>query len=190
MAIQNQHFNVIDSTNKEAHRIVKSRNLSDTELKAGIVITADEQEDGIGREDRSWHSEHNGGLYYTLILKPRSLTQDDLKDMSLSVAREVQACVIELSNLYPDLKWPNDIMLHNKKCGGILVDCISSAASPSPHIMIIGIGLNLNQRIFPDELLSIATSLYQHTHRYHDKQRYISRITERLIDLLGYEHTV
>jgi BirA family transcriptional regulator, biotin operon repressor / biotin---[acetyl-CoA-carboxylase] ligase len=184
--VKTYHFDEIDSTNKEAHRIVKQFPPSTLILKQGIVITADRQSAGQGRENRTWYSTE-GGLYYTLLFKPRTLTLEDLSDMSLKVAKKMQTLVFEQSGVMPTLKWPNDLFLNGRKLAGILIDCLSPASQTSPEVMVIGIGINLNQSIFPDPVSTIETSLFIETGQHYSKQTFISEITTSLLDWLG-EH--
>jgi len=74
------------------------------------------------------------------------------------------------------LKWPNDLLLDERKVGGIL--CESSLAIPDNPIVIIGIGLNVNvpRELFPDELRPIATSLFESSHRLVDRNRLLAQI--------------
>ncbi len=180
------HFDEIDSTNKEAHRIVKQFPPSEDVLKQGIVITADRQSSGQGRENRTWHSTE-GGLYYTLLFKPRALFSEELTDLSLKVAKKVQTIIHSHAGVTPDLKWPNDLLLYRRKLAGILIDCLSTASQPSPQIMVIGIGINLNQSFFPEAVSQIATSLFLETGKHYSKQTFISELTTVLLEWLG-EH--
>src|ERR1017187_10478067 len=145
---------------------------SDLALKAaqagsrhGIWI-ADEQIAGRGRGGHAWHSPAGAGLYMTALISPPIPTQSALR-LSFRVALAVQSAIASTFGFrireQIDIRWPNDLLLHGRKCGGILIDTASNpAAPPLPAMLryaIIGIGINLNHTRFPAELEAIATSL-------------------------------
>jgi BirA family biotin operon repressor/biotin-[acetyl-CoA-carboxylase] ligase len=145
---------------------------SDLALKAaqagsrhGIWI-ADEQIAGRGRGGHAWHSPAGAGLYMTALISPPIPMQSALR-LSFRVALAVQSAIASTFGFrireQIDIRWPNDLLLHGRKCGGILIDTASyPAAPPLPAMLryaIIGIGINLNHTRFPAELEAIATSL-------------------------------
>jgi BirA family biotin operon repressor/biotin-[acetyl-CoA-carboxylase] ligase len=115
------------------------------ELPIGDVVVADEQTAGQGRHGHTWHSPAGTGLYCSIVLEPTPLLT-----LSLGLAT-AEALAIPC-----DLRWPNDVMLGDKKVAGILVHLAERKA-------IAGIGVNLSQTQFPPELE--ATSLKLHTGR-------------------------
>jgi BirA family biotin operon repressor/biotin-[acetyl-CoA-carboxylase] ligase len=145
---------------------------SDLALKAaqagsrhGIWI-ADEQIAGRGRGGHAWHSPAGAGLYMTALISPPIPMQSALR-LSFRVALAVQSAIASTFGFrireQIDIRWPNDLLLHGRKCGGILIDTASNpAAPPLPAMLryaIIGIGINLNHTTFPPDLDPIATSL-------------------------------
>jgi BirA family transcriptional regulator, biotin operon repressor / biotin---[acetyl-CoA-carboxylase] ligase len=112
----------------------------------GTAVVADEQTAGIGRHGHSWHSERGAGLYMSIVLcLPRPLPV-----MMLALGLATRQAIIETTGLQPDLRWPNDVLLDGRKCAGVLAQLERGA-------VIAGIGINLSQTEFPDEL--DATSL-------------------------------
>src|SRR5579875_3408117 len=103
----------------------------------GAVVGADEQTAGIGRHGHSWHSEKEAGLYVSIML------------MLGLAAREA---IVETSGLAADLRWPNDVLIHGKKCAGILAQFEGGA-------VIAGIGVNVGHARFPSDIAPLATSL-------------------------------
>jgi BirA family biotin operon repressor/biotin-[acetyl-CoA-carboxylase] ligase len=134
-----------DSTNDEIRR-----NLT---LPEGAVFIADQQTHGRGRQGRSWHSETGTGLYLSILLKP-NLSAEKLALITLMAGvATISAIQKQISSVPLKLKWPNDILLNGKKLAGILCEYVPGTA------VIVGIGINLNQTCFPEDIKNIATSL-------------------------------
>lgn len=131
----------------------------------GTVVVAECQTAGIGRHGHSWHSEADGGLYMSIIL--RLDAPGPTVTMALGLA--VQRAVDEVTGVSTDLRWPNDVMLNDRKLAGIMVQSAESA-------LIAGIGLNVNQAAFSAELKAIATSLRIETGLAHSKDQLLDRI--------------
>jgi len=128
----------------------------------GSVWVADEQTTGRGRSDHKWHSPAGDGLYVSVLLRPQMALADALW-LSLATALAVRAAIATVTGLIPDIRWPNDLLIGNKKCGGILVETSASASQPDTPPMVryavVGVGINVNQQSFPPELEALATSL-------------------------------
>jgi BirA family biotin operon repressor/biotin-[acetyl-CoA-carboxylase] ligase len=139
-----------DSTNKQAMHAAASG------APEGSVFTADEQTAGRGRGDHKWHSPAGQGLYASMLVRPQ-LGPSDALWLSLIAGLAVQAAIAHVTTISVDLRWPNDIMLREKKLGGILTEL----ATESGRILhaVVGIGLNVNQPEFPPDLRQTATSL-------------------------------
>jgi BirA family biotin operon repressor/biotin-[acetyl-CoA-carboxylase] ligase len=130
---------------------------------SGTVVGADEQTAGRGRHGHSWHSEPGTGLYITEILR-LPVKPEELPIVTLMLGLAVAEAIFQTSGVQCDLRWPNDVLIGNKKCAGILVQLQDSA-------MLAGIGVNVNQAEFPDDLRAIATSLRQATGREQSRQK-------------------
>ena len=131
----------------------------------GTVVVAETQTAGIGRHGHSWHSGPDGGLYMSMIL--RLPAPGPTVTMALGLA--VQRAVDETAGVSTDLRWPNDVMLNDRKLAGIMVQAADTA-------LIAGIGVNVNQPQFPGDLAAIATSLRIETGREHSKDALLDRI--------------
>jgi len=153
------HLDSIDSTNEFAKRFFKK-------LKNRTLILADEQTEGKGRFQRKWFSPKNEALYFSLILKKIRKTEN-LPFINLISALAIFDAIEEITGLKADLKWPNDIYLNKKKLSGILIESIFKTSRLSG--IIIGVGVNVNIKKFPEELRSKATSLYLELNREIDK---------------------
>ena len=117
----------------------------------GTVVGADEQRAGVGRYGRAWHSPKGAGLYFTEILR-LPLKPADLPVVTLALGLAAAEAIVRVTDLACDLRWPNDLMIGNRKCAGILVQLHEQA-------ILAGIGINVNHGEFPPELAAIATSL-------------------------------
>ncbi len=135
-------FATIGSTMHEASR------LADLGCATGTVVVADQQTAGQGRQGHTWHSEQESGLYLSVVLR----LPNALPPVTLALGLATVAAVAETTDLVCDIRWPNDVLLQDKKCAGILVQLHNTA-------VIAGIGINVNQTSFPGDLAAIATSL-------------------------------
>lgn len=154
-----RHLPTIPSTNDLALAAARAG------ARTGVWI-ADEQTAGRGRGSHGWHSAKGDGLYMTALVSPPVPMQSVLQ-LSLRVAIAVQSAIATVTGFrirdQIDIRWPNDLMLNGRKCGGILIDTAARSASASEPAMlrhaVIGIGININHRRFPPSLDAIATSL-------------------------------
>ena len=130
----------------------------------GTAVIADIQTAGIGRHGHAWHSDDLGGLYISIILH-----LEIAPTLTLALGLAVQRALNDLAQVSTDLRWPNDVMLNERKVAGILVQAAEGA-------LIAGIGLNVNQSAFPPDLAEIATSLKIETGSEHPKDALADRI--------------
>lgn len=118
---------------------------------SGTVVGADEQTAGHGRYGRAWHSEAKSGLYISVVLRLQ-IPAESLPVVTLALGLAATEAILSATGVTCDLRWPNDVMAAGKKCCGILVQLHDGA-------IIAGIGINVNQTAFPEELQPLATSL-------------------------------
>lgn len=128
----------------------------------GTMVVAEQQTAGRGRFGRLWHSPRAAGIYMTLVLRP-AMPAARAPVLTLAAGLAVAEAVSEITGLAADLRWPNDVMLGERKCCGILPE-MTSEAERIRHLTL-GIGLNVNQLSFPAELAGEAVSLAQVTGR-------------------------
>jgi len=148
---QVHHFFSIGSTNTAAMEAGAAG------APEGSVFLAEEQTAGRGRAAHSWHSAQGSGIYCSVLLRP-SLPPSEVLLLSLAAALAVRSAIAEIQSAFaPDLKWPNDLMLGEKKVCGILTEM--NAESTRVRYLVIGIGINVNQASFPPALQGQATSL-------------------------------
>ncbi len=133
-----------------------------TSAPHGLVILADRQTAGRGRRGRTWHSPPQGNLYVSVIVIPRppaTRITPCLTWVPLLTALAEADCLSHQTGLPVSVKWPNDLLIHDKKIGGIL--CEQTTTVERTMAIVIGIGLNINAPLndFPEDLRQSATSL-------------------------------
>ena len=139
------HFKEIDSTNsylKNNHSL----------LNDFTFISADYQTAGKGRNNRTWLSEPGENLIFSFLLKDEELV-DKAPIISLLVAVEIAKALETYKIKDVSIKWPNDVLIGDKKVCGIL------AEGQAQDYLVVGVGLNVNQTSFPDDLRRPATSM-------------------------------
>ncbi len=127
------------------------------EEKEGSIIIAEEQISGSGRRGRSWISPKGKGIYMTIILKP-NLNPMKISKISLVAAASVYKALKKMK-IDSKIKWPNDIIMGNKKIGGILTEMDTSENNINYVVVGIGININLEEKHIPKELAHKATSI-------------------------------
>ncbi|MEJ6952499.1 biotin--[acetyl-CoA-carboxylase] ligase [Natronospora cellulosivora (SeqCode)] len=182
-------FDKLDSTNNSAKELAREGN-----YQSGTVVLAEEQLKGKGRLGRSWYSPPGTGLFFSIILKPKNLAplkapfltivaclavveaiRDTYKNIGdISQEKENQLNEVCLEGL--EIKWPNDILLNKKKISGILSEM--SADMDIINYAVVGIGVNVNQENFPEEIKTIASSLKIEKQKKVDRKELFKLILE------------
>jgi len=161
------YFPCIDSTNTYAKQIVSES------AKEGTIILSDEQTHGLGRQQRNWISENGKNLTFSIILRPTFFaTRSSL--LPFVFALGVAKTFSKKYHLSVECKWPNDILFNDKKLCGMLLE--SSFHKEKIDYIIIGIGLNVNQESFPEELEQTATSLFLGTKQEWNREELLANI--------------
>lgn len=143
------HFPSVGSTN------VLALTAAQAGARAGAWV-ADEQTAGRGRGGHGWHSVVGEGLYVSALVAP-ALPMTMALWLSLATGLAAQAAIRGVTGMAVDIRWPNDLLLHGRKCGGILVETAVDVAML--RYAVIGVGINVNHQGFPAEIGSLATSL-------------------------------
>jgi BirA family biotin operon repressor/biotin-[acetyl-CoA-carboxylase] ligase len=144
------HYFRVGSTNMEAMAAAAAG------AAEGSVFLAEEQTAGRGRGGHTWTSPPSTGIYCSVILRPTFGPADALM-LSLIAGLATASAVKQVAGLSPDLRWPNDLLLDEKKFCGILTEM--NAEVTRVRYAVLGVGINVNQQEFPQELAPIATSL-------------------------------
>ena len=145
------NFKTLSSTNDKARELAKNR-------KYNLVVTAEKQKRGRGRFGRKWSS-GLGGLYMTVLLKEENL--DNVRYLTFIAGVSVAKTIKKFTNLNAKVKWPNDVLINNKKICGILTETVTG----KENYALVGIGVNVNQEKFSKDVIKIATSLKIETNK-------------------------
>ena len=138
-------FKQIDSTNNYLKNSYKL-------LNNFTFVVTDYQTNGKGRNDRVWSSEEGQNLIFSFLIKDQDLLKK-FSALSIISAVEVTKLLEDYQIKDVSIKWPNDVLIGDKKVCGILLE------GQILEYLVVGIGLNVNQKVFPDGLRRPATSL-------------------------------
>jgi BirA family biotin operon repressor/biotin-[acetyl-CoA-carboxylase] ligase len=169
------YFATLGSTMPEAHRLAVAG------ATHGTIVLADEQTAGLGRLGRNWISEPEVGIYCSILLRLNlSPAQVPIANFlpALAVVETIQSC----TSLTCDLRWPNDVLVRDRKICGIL-------AQMADDCVIAGIGINVNQTGFEAGLRTPATSLQIETGHPHEREPLVATLldqTQNFSDLLDH----
>ena len=159
----------VDSTN------VTAMDLAQQDAPEGTVVLAEQQLRGRGRGERAWHSPPGVGIYCSIILRPE-LSPAKTMLLTLMTAVAIARAVALETNLSPLIKWPNDILINDKKVVGILLE--SKVGGAEVEHAIIGFGINVNHTAadLPQELLLDASSLFIELGEPLDRSKLLTKI--------------
>jgi len=162
----------IDSTNRLAADLAREG------APEGVVVAADHQTAGRGRLDRRWEAPPGSSLLMSMLFRPpRSVTHLNLVNAAAGIAAS-DACN-EVAGFRPLLKWPNDVVVDDRKLAGILAEVVGQA-------VVVGIGLNVNwPSPLPPELADTATAANLVAGREVDRVALFVRLLERLDEHYG-----
>jgi len=162
------------STNELAAQLVTQEAINE-----GTIVITDKQTKGKGQRGNTWNTEPGKNITCTLILRPNFLkiTEQFSMTMVISMAlHDVFSLYLSQENIY--IKWPNDLYVGDKKCAGVLIE--NGIKSNKIDYMLVGMGVNINQREFPIETASSLS-------RYHGNDLSIHEVLEKhLISIEKY----
>jgi BirA family biotin operon repressor/biotin-[acetyl-CoA-carboxylase] ligase len=127
-------------------------------VKEGVVVFAESQTRGRGRLGRKWMSPAKRGLWFSVLLRPDLRPQETTR-LNVASATALRRAIESQTGLKPEIKWPNDILIHGKKVAGILTELSGELDHVKYVVLGIGVDVNLSQGDFPVELRKLATSL-------------------------------
>ena len=146
------YYDETDSTNTRAKELGDAGDKKDH----GTLFVADRQIAGKGRRGRAWESPSGSSIYMTLLLHP-DILPSKASELTLIMALAVEEGIEKVTGMKPGIKWPNDIILSGKKTCGILTEM--SAEIDYINYVVIGVGINVNQNTFAEDIKDVATSL-------------------------------
>src|SRR5215472_10637932 len=127
-------------------------------VKEGVVVFAESQTRGRGRLGRKWLSPAKRGLWFSVLLRP-SLRPDEITQITVVSATALRRAIHLQTQLSPQIKWPNDILINGRKTAGILTELNAEVDRVNYVILGIGVDVNLSAADFPVDLKKTATSL-------------------------------
>jgi BirA family biotin operon repressor/biotin-[acetyl-CoA-carboxylase] ligase len=169
------YFPTLDSTNSKAYQLALNG------AEEGELVIAESQEEGRGRLGRSWFSPPFLNLYLSIILRPK-IPPHQAPLITLMAAVATAEAIWKFSGLAPLIKWPNDILLRDRKIAGLLNEIQSEM--DRIHFVILGIGINLNMdaKMFSTEIRNVATSLKRETGEMVSRKDFIQTLLQELED--------
>jgi len=163
-------YESLPSTNTEAAR------LAALGAEEGLAVVADEQTAGRGRLQRTWASPKGAGLYVSILLRPK-MAQERWPLITFVASLAVSDALLEACELATDIKWPNDVLASERKICGILAEVIDT---PEGRAIVVGIGINVTNQAFPEELSSKAISVAEATGQQRDRETLLSSLLRGL----------
>ena len=169
---QMRYFRQTDSTN------LRAKELAAQGAPEGTLVVAERQTHGKGRRQRVWFSPLQQGIYASLILRP-AIAPTEAPRMTLLAAVAVADTLLALTPLEATIKWPNDILVRNRKIAGILTEV--STGMDAVDYMVVGLGLNVNIPAddFPEAIRPQATSILAETGAVFSRSLLLRRYLEK-----------
>lgn len=164
-------FDSIDSTNACA------KTLGDADTEEGSVVVADVQTQGRGRHGRNWISEPGVNLLFSVLLRP-SLSQESAGLLTFYASAAIARALESTTGASIECKWPNDLLLNGRKCSGILLE--NSFQQNDLAYSVVGAGINVNQRVFPEEIDGRITSLAREFDGEYDRKQLLQKILSEM----------
>lgn len=162
-------YDETDSTNNRAKEYGKNGCVD------GTLIVSDCQTGGRGRMGRSFSSPSGEGIYMSLLLKP-DIDASLISEITLLSGLAISRALKIQYNINTSIKWPNDLLINGKKITGILTE-------KCEDFIVIGIGINVNNKKFDEGIADIATSLYLETGKEYERETMIKDIINEFSDL-------
>lgn len=164
-----EYHETVDSTNE----IVFRKGLE--QAPEGLVVAAEHQTKGRGRFNRLWESPRGKGLYFSFLLRP-NLAPPEVSKLTLAVSVGCVRALSETAELHCSVKWPNDLLAHNKKICGILTEINSD--QDTVHFAVVGVGLNVHMA--EKHLPARATSVFIETGKKVSRTELLRKILQEV----------
>ena len=141
----------IDSTQSEIYRLIEKG-----KIKNGTVVIADIQTNGKGTHGRVWHTDEKDNIAFSFYINIECDIKD-LKGLTTEIAKIIVDIFKTKYKIKVNIKKPNDLIINNKKVGGILTQ--TKTLNEKVKYIVIGIGINTNKENFTEDIKNIATSI-------------------------------
>ena len=177
-------YSVTDSTNTRAAEYAREQSPDKITL-----FVADSQSAGRGRRGRSFDSPRGSGLYFSLLI-PCDACEFNFTELTVRAAVAVRRAIFEISGIETGIKWVNDIILGGKKVSGILAEAVTSENSGAVEYAVLGIGINLKARQFPEEITPIATALETYAEGEIDRIGLLAEIIREILSFGDFSSVI
>lgn len=175
------YYSKIDSTQNEIWRLIEKK-----QSQNGTLIMADIQESGIGTHGRVWHTDEKNNIAFSFVIE-MNCNIKKLEGITLEIAETIVNIFKEEYGINLNIKKPNDIVINNKKIGGILTQ--TKVISEEVKYLVIGIGINTQKEKFTEDIKEIATSIKKEFDVNIDNIKFISefcnKFENKLIKRIG-----
>ncbi len=173
MAGEIEYHDIIGSTNNAADDAGRAGK------KSGYLVVADRQDNGRGSRGRNWISPAGHNIFMSVMVRPK-ISIDKVSGLTLVMAIAVSKAVEDILDSFsykdkkPGIKWPNDVVLNNRKICGILTEL--HMEDDGGYYVVIGVGINVNQpaELFSEEIKDMAGSIFSETGIKTDRSRLIA----------------
>ena len=169
---------LVDSTNTYAHQLI-SEGLSEDAL-----VYCSEQSAGRGQRGNTWLSQAGDGIYCSFVVFHKNAFVRDQFVFNMLIAVAVASYLASKGVKHVKIKWPNDILVNQKKIAGLLIE--NSLKGEKISVSIVGVGLNLNQLWPDDNFETPSTSLKMITHEDYNYEAEVLRLAEHIKKHLDY----
>jgi BirA family biotin operon repressor/biotin-[acetyl-CoA-carboxylase] ligase len=149
----------------------------------GTVLLAEKQTDGKGRKNRAWYSDDQLNLTFSILITESKYLKKKVNLLNFIASLALAASVENLYQLKTDLKWPNDVLIDDKKVAGILIE--STSKGSKIERLVIGIGLNVNQIAFQRKFTTEPTSLKKELGHPVDREKTLAEILNNIEEMLN-----
>lgn len=167
-----EYYESVDSTNDR----IKSR--AHEGQSEGLVISAGKQTAGKGRIGRKWESPSHDSISTSLLLKPEEISIEAIPTITVVAAMAVRDAISRLYGIEGQIKWPNDIVFNGKKICGILTEM--EMRDNAVWFVVVGIGVNVHNRVFPEEIAFKATSVDLELDKISGEKAHRSELTKAI----------
>lgn len=166
------YYACVDSTNNVCKKLL-------AQGKEGVfLVVSDQQTAGRGRQGKTFVSPANSGIYFSLVIRPNTSFKNAVT--ATTAASVAVCCAIEkLTDKKPQIKWVNDVYLDDRKICGILTEAITNFEDGTVDSVIVGIGINLKEGAFPEELKDVAGVLNADI----NKNQLVACVVDKLIEI-------